>query len=70
MEEAVRELTDAGDFSSEMVMKLRQQSGANSAVGIPVRAGGKSVGMFCLLHNKKDHQLFDDASNAAPIRLR
>ena len=62
MEEAVRELTDAGDFSSEMVMKLRQQSGANSAVGIPVRAGGKSVGMFCLLHNKKDHQLFDDAS--------
>lgn len=62
MEEAVRELTDAGEFSSEMVMRLRQQAGASAAVGIPVRAGGKSVGMFCLLHDSKDHKLFDDVS--------
>lgn len=62
MEEAVRELTDAGEFSSEMVMRLKQQSGASSAFGIPVRVGGKSVGMFCLLHDSKDHQLFDDVN--------
>jgi PAS domain S-box-containing protein len=62
MEEAVRELTDAGDYSSEMVMKLRQQSGASSALGIPVRVGGRSIGMFCLLHNEDDDKLLDDAS--------
>lgn len=62
MEEAVRELTDAGEFSSEMVLRLRQQSGANSALGIPVRVGGKSVGMFCLLHDTDDKKLFNDSS--------
>ena len=62
MEEAVRELTEAGDYSSEMVMKLRQQSGASSALGIPVRVGGRSIGMFCLLHNEDDDKLLDDAS--------
>lgn len=62
MEEAVRELTDAGEFSSEMVMRLKQQSGSSSAFGIPVRVGGKSVGMFCLLHDSEDHKLFDDVA--------
>ena len=62
MEEAVRELTDAGRFDSEMVLKIRQQSGAASAMGIPVRAGGKSVGMFCLLRNSKEDTFLDDSS--------
>jgi PAS domain S-box-containing protein len=62
MEEAVKELTEAGDFSSEMVMKVRQQSGASSALGIPVRVGGRSIGMFCLLHDKDDDKLLNDAS--------
>lgn len=62
MEEAVRELTDAGEFNSEMVLKLRQQSGAASALGIPVRAGGKSIGMFCLLRQDDGDKLLDDSS--------
>lgn len=62
MEEAVRELTEEGEFSSEMVMRVRQQSGAASALGIPVRAGGRSVGMFCLLRDVDDDKLLDDSS--------
>jgi PAS domain S-box-containing protein len=62
MEAAVKELTDAGEYDSEMVLRLRQQSGASSALGIPVRVGGRSIGMFCLLHNKDDDKLLDDAS--------
>lgn len=62
MEEAVRELTEAGDYDSEMVMRVRQQSGASSALGIPVRVGGKSIGMFCLLHDEDDDKLLNDAS--------
>lgn len=62
MEEAVRELTEAGDFNSEMVMRVRRQTGASSALGIPVRVGGRSIGMFCLLHDKDDDKLLDDAS--------
>jgi len=62
MEEAVRELTEAGEFNAEMVMKVRQQSGAASALGIPVRVGGRSIGMFCLLHDEDDDKLLNDAS--------
>lgn len=62
MAEAVRELTDQGDFSSEMVVKLREQSGAASALAIPVRARGRSIGMFCLLRGDAEDKLLDDAS--------
>lgn len=62
MAEAVKELTDQGDFSSEMVMKLRETSGAASAFAIPVRARGRSIGMFCLLRGSEEDKLLDDAS--------
>lgn len=62
MQEAVSELTDLGNVSSDFVVKLRQQSGAGSAFAIPVRSGGRSIGMFCLLRAEdKDHLLGDSS---------
>ncbi len=62
MEAAVAELTEHGNTTSEMVLKLRQQSGAASALAIPVRAQGKSIGLFCLLRASSDEKSLDDAA--------
>ncbi len=62
MEEAVRELTSQGNCSTEMVVRLRQESGAASAVAIPVRAGGQTIGLFCLLRGSEDDPLLEDAA--------
>ncbi len=62
MQEAVRELTSDGACSSETVLKLRQRSGAASAFAIPVRAGGRPVGLFCLLRGTEDDHLLNDTA--------
>ena len=62
MQDAVKELTDLGDVSSDVVVKLRQQAGAGSAFAIPVRSGGRSIGMFCLLRSDEKDNLLGDSS--------
>lgn len=62
MEAAVNELTERGTPSPETVMRLREQTGATSAFAVPVRAGGKSIGLFYLLRGRDDDKLLDDAA--------
>jgi PAS domain S-box-containing protein len=62
MEAAVNELTERGSPTDETVLKLRQQTGAASALAVPVRAGGRSIGLFYLLRGSEGDKLLDDAA--------
>lgn len=62
MEAAVNELTERGSPTSETVLKLREQTGAASALAVPVRAGGRSIGLFYLLRESDEDKLLDDAA--------
>jgi PAS domain S-box-containing protein len=62
MEAAVSELTERGRPSDETVLRLRQQTGAGSALAVPVRAGGRSIGLFYLLRGSVEDKLLDDAA--------
>lgn len=61
MEAAVMELTEHGTPSSSTVQKLRQRVGAASSFAVPVRAGGKSIGLFYLMRGNDEDKLLDDA---------
>ncbi len=62
MEAAVTELSERGSPTSETVLKLREQTGAASALAVPVRAGGRSIGLFYLLRESDEDKLLDDAA--------
>ncbi len=62
METAVNELTERGSPTTETVLKLREQTGAGSALAVPVRAGGRSIGLFYLLRESDEDHLLDDAA--------
>lgn len=61
MEAAVQELSERGNPTSETERKLRQQTGAASSLAVPVRAGGRPIGLFYLLRGSDDDKLLDDA---------
>ena len=54
MEAAVQELTERGNPSSDTEIKLRERAGAASSLAVPVRAGGRSIGLFYLLRGSED----------------
>jgi PAS domain S-box-containing protein len=62
MEAAVAELTERGNPSSETELRLRQQTGAASSLVVPVRAGGRSIGLFYLLRGSEQDKLLDDSA--------
>lgn len=62
MEAAVNELTERGNPTSETELRLRQSAGAASSLAVPVRAGGRSIGLFYLLRGKDSDKLLDDAA--------
>ena len=62
MEAAVQELTERGNPSSDTEIKLRERAGAASSLAVPVRAGGRSIGLFYLLRGSEDDKLLDDAA--------
>lgn len=62
MDIAVRELSEVGAPSSETVAKLRKVAGATSSFAVPVRMGGKSIGLFYLMRGDGGDKLLDDAT--------
>ena len=54
LEQAVRELTELGATPTDLTLKIEQETGSGTALTFPVRAGDKSVGLFCVLSGDEE----------------
>ncbi|MGE0489643.1 MAG: ATP-binding protein [Vulcanimicrobiota bacterium] len=56
IEQAVHELTEHGNDSPDLVLRLDrdvQDAAGGMALTVPVRSGGRSIGFFCLLNSQE-----------------
>lgn len=61
IEQAVAELTEMGETSTDLSLRLEQEAGEGIALTFPVRHGERSVGLFCVLTGEQQGEFLRDS---------
>lgn len=60
LEAAVRELTEMGTTPTDLTLRLEKETNSGTALTFPVRAGDRSVGLFCVLSGEEEANFLHD----------